>query len=261
MRAIKAKNRVLSLEDLQICEAYQRTVVRSRVNHIKKNYDQDALGSLCVGERSDGTFWIVDGQQRFTALKEMGIARVSCDIFESRGKSHEAQIFRQKNKHRTSVSARGNFKAALTEGDPQAIAIQATVESAGLSLTLDGGGKRWPQVCCVGALASIFESGGSEHLTRVLNIVCCSWKEETDALQGTILQGLGLFLLKAEVDDKRLTQKMKKVEPMAVLRFADSQRKLLGGGRSGAVATAFLNFYNKGASKKVAFEASSGEKL
>jgi hypothetical protein len=256
MRSITAKNRVLNLDDLQICEAYQRTVVRARVNHIKKHYDPDALGSICVGERNDGTFWIVDGQQRVTALKEMGIVRVSCDIFESRGKSHEAQIFRQKNKHRTSVSARGNFKAALTEGDPQAIAIQATVESAGLSLMLEGGSKGWPQVCCVGALASIFEDGGAEHLTRVLNVVCKSWKGESDALQGTILQGLGVFLMKADVDDKRLTLKMKKVEPMAVLRFADSQRKLLGGGRSGAVATAFLNFYNKGASKKAVFEES-----
>jgi hypothetical protein len=253
MRVIKTKNRILSIDSLQICDAYQRTVVRARVNHIKKHFDQDALGSLCVGERSDGSFWIVDGQQRCTALREMGIDRVPCDIFESRGKSHEAQIFRQKNKHRTSVSARTNFKAALTEGDTQAIAIQAAVESAGMHMMLDGGSKGWPQVCCVGALSSIFEDGGAEHLTRVLNIVCTAWKGEDDALQGTILQGLGLFLIKADVEDKRLIQKMKKVEPMAVVRFADSQRKLLGGGRAGAVATAFLNFYNKGAKERIAF--------
>lgn len=256
MRNLKVKNKLLAVDDLQVCGAYQRMIVKSRVSAIVKKFDADAFGSLCVGEREDGSYWIVDGLQRHTAAQALGLSQVRCDVFASSGPAHEARIFRHKNKDRTAVSAVTVFKALLQEGDQQALAIRSAVENAGLSLSLGPGrsAKAWPAVCCVGALRNIYELAGADHLTRVLNIVTEAWKGEVDATRGTILDGLSLFVHRAEnVDDKRLSRKLKAIEPMAILRFADSQRGLIGGGRSSAVATAFLNFYNKGLSKKLAF--------
>jgi hypothetical protein len=60
MRLLKTENRKISVDELNISDAYQRTIVPARVNRISKNLDQDAFGSLTVGERRDGTFWVVE---------------------------------------------------------------------------------------------------------------------------------------------------------------------------------------------------------
>ena len=135
MRVVKQVTAMLNVDELNVCESYQRTVRTAGVNKIVKNFDRDALGTLCVGKRKDGSLWIVDGQQRWTALKKLGVKRVPCDVFESSGPSHEARIFRHKNKDRTGVNAVTIFKALLTEQNEDAVALLAAVESAGFKLT------------------------------------------------------------------------------------------------------------------------------
>ena len=85
MRLLKTENRKIAVEELNISDAYQRTIVQARANRIAKNLDQDAFGSLTVGQRNDGSFWVVDGMQRLTAARKLGIAMVPCDVFQSEG--------------------------------------------------------------------------------------------------------------------------------------------------------------------------------
>jgi hypothetical protein len=53
MRLLKTENRKISVDELNISDAYQRTIVPARVSRIAKNLDQDAFGSLTVGQRRD----------------------------------------------------------------------------------------------------------------------------------------------------------------------------------------------------------------
>ena len=85
MRILKTDNRKINVDDLNIAESYQRTIVPARVNRIAKEIDPDAFGSLTVGERRDQTLWVVDGFQRLTAARKLGINSVPCDVFQSEG--------------------------------------------------------------------------------------------------------------------------------------------------------------------------------
>lgn len=256
MKNPKTKPRVLNETDLNICHEYQRMVIKSRVAGIVRSFNHDAFNSILIGERSDGSYWVVDGQQRLTAARQLGMTRVPCNVFQSTGPAHEAAVFILVNGGRTGVSAFHIFRAAVAQGDRQSLAIVACVENAGLAV-LSGGkssGNGWPNLRCVVALQNSYERGGAEHLTRTLNIICEAWRGEDDATRSTIVDGLSLFLSRcSECDDARLTKKLKAIDPMAVLRFADSQRQLMGGGRVAAASTAFLNYYNKGAKRKVVF--------
>ena len=256
MRILKTGNKKISVEELNISDAYQRTIVTGRVNRIVKNLDQDAFGSLTVGERSDGSFWVVDGMQRLTAARKLGIVMVPCDVFESEGQEHEARVFRLKNKERTNVSSMALFKAQLTEGDEQTLAIAAVVKQAGLKLGLQDNSTRWPYIRAVKALERSFQRVQTEGMLTALEILCEAWPGEDGALQGEMIEGMCWFIKKrAEFNKKRLIDRLSKKSITSVLRAADANHKLAKDrdsssyGRSMATYDAIDLIYSKGLRK------------
>lgn len=240
-------NKMIPVELLKIATSYQRTVKKSRVKSIVKKFDRDAVGSLCVGERSDGTYWVVDGQQRLTAMIELGFKEVSCDVFESRGASHEAKVFRNKNKDRTGITSFTIFNALLVEGDEMAVSVQAAAESCGF--TISESKRTWPALRCVNSLQQAYDIGGVNLVRDVLEVISDAWIGEDDALHGTLVSGIALLLGKyPDVDKRRLVRVLKSKNPSAVSRAADGY-KLGSGTRPKAVCRAILDIYNKGLKK------------
>ena len=258
MRLLKTENRKISVDDLNISDAYQRTIVPATVKSITKNLDQDAFGSLTVGQRADGSYWVVDGMQRLTAARNLGIAMVPCDVFESDGPEHEARVFRLKNKARTNVSACALFRAQLVEGDPQTVEIADAVKKTGLSLRFDNGAHGWPFVKAVVSLERAYRKVGKDGLASVLSIICEAWFGESEALRGDIISGLAYFVGKTpDFDKQRLVKKLGEKPLSAIIRAAEATFKLhrdraAGGAceRSHAMCMAIEGVYFKGLRRK-----------
>ena len=257
MRLLKTENRKISVDDLNISDAYQRTIVPARVNRIAKNLDQDAFGSLTVGQRRDGTHWVVDGMQRLTAARKLGISMVPCDVFDSEGQEHEARVFRLKNKERTNVTACALFRAQLVEGDAQTVEIARIVQEAGLSLRFETGHPGWPFVKAVVSLERAYRKVGKDGLSAVLSIITSAWFGESDALRGDIISGLSYFIHKTpDFDKSRLVKKLSDKPISALIRAADATFKLerdraaSSSDRSFAMCMAIECIYFKGLRKK-----------
>lgn len=254
MRSLKTENRKLSVDELQISDAYQRTIVPGRVSRIVKNLDQDAFGSLTVGQRSDGSCWVVDGMQRLTAARQLEISMVSCDVFESEGQQHEARVFRLKNRERTNVSPIALFRAQLTEGDEQSTAIADVVKELGLKIAIRGEKSGWPYIRAVKSLERSFDKGGRLGLRLALQILSDAWPGEDNALQGDMIYGMSLFIRKnPDCDAHRLVEKLKTKAVSGVLRAADATYRLHKDrmyssdyGRAMATCDAIIEVYNRG---------------
>lgn len=259
MRLLKTENRKINVDELNISDAYQRTIVPARVNRIAKDLDQDAFGSLTVGQRSDDSYWVVDGMQRLTAAKKIGIGMVPCDVFQSEGQEHEARVFRLKNRERTNVSACALFKAQLTEGDEQSLAIARVVKEAGLKLALRDEEGRYPYIKAVKALERSYQRVGGDGLAVALGILVDAWSGEPGSLQGDLIEGLCWFMKKTPgFDRSRLITRLSKKSVTSVVRAADANLKLgrdrdsSSYGRSLATYDAILLIYNKGLRRKKA---------
>jgi hypothetical protein len=259
MRLLKTENKKISVDELNISDSYQRTIVPGRVNRIAKNLDQDAFGSLTVGERRDGTYWVVDGMQRLTAARKLGIGMVPCDVFQSEGPEHEARVFRLKNRERTNVSSIALFRAQLTEGDEQSLAIAEVVRNAGLKLALREESAKWPYIRAVKALERSFQRVGGEGLATAFGILSEAWPGEDGALQGDMIEGVCWFLKKQpDFDRDRLVDRLSKKSITGVLRAADANLKLgkdrdsSSYGRSMATYDAINFIYEKGMRRKKA---------
>lgn len=259
MRLLKTENRKIGVHELNISDSYQRTIVPNRVNRIAKNLDQDAFGSLTVGQRQDGSYWVVDGMQRLTAAHKLGIGMVPCDVFASDGQEHEARVFRLKNRERTNVSACALFRAQLTEGDEQSLAIFKVVRDAGLKLALRDEGSHYPYLRAVKALERSFSRVGAAGLSAALSIIADAWPGEEGSLQGDMIEGMCWFIKKhPEYDRNRLVTRLGKKSVTSVVRAADANLKLGADrdsssyGRSLATYDAIALIYSKGIRRKSA---------
>lgn len=258
MRILKTENRKIATEELLISDSYQRTIVPARVSRIAKNLDQDAFGSLTVGQRQDGTLWVVDGMQRLTAARKLGIAMVPCDVFQSDGQEHEARVFRLKNRERTNVCAAAMFRAQLTEGDPQSVEIDRIVRKVGLKLRFDNSGSAgWPYIKAVKALERSFQRVGGDGLTLALQMLGEAWPGEDEAMHGDLIEGMCWFIKKHEgFDPERLVAKLRTKSVTGVIRAADANYRLgrdrdsSAYGRSLATYDAIAFIYQKGLRKK-----------
>jgi hypothetical protein len=258
MRLLKTENRKIGVDELNISDAYQRTIVPGRVNRIAKNLDQDAFGSLTVGQRKEGSYWVVDGMQRLTAARKLGIAMVPCDVFESEGQEHEARVFRLKNRERTNVSSIALFRAQLTEGDEQSVQIAGIVKDAGFRLAIRDEKSGWPFIRAVKALERSFSRVGADGLSLGLSILSEAWPGEDHALQGDMIYGMCLFIHKNPgFDVRRLVEKLKTKSVTGVLRAADATFRLHRDrndssdyGRAMSTCEAISMVYSRGLRKK-----------
>lgn len=253
MHLHKPDTRMVDVDSLNVAEEYQREMIVPHVNEMEKQFDPEAFGLPLAGERDDGSLWLVDGFQRVSAARHLGIKRVPCEIVKSRGVEHEAELFRKRARRRN-LSACQLFKALVAEGNEEAHEILRIVNQAGLNVAGMAQSRRGGTIACIKSCRDAFKLGGAEHLLLVLTTLKRAWGGgHENAYHQAMVDGLSLFLFRyhGEVDIRRLTGKMATESPLHVLGQAKPFKLMHGGSRGKAVGHAFKAYYDLGLRKKL----------
>lgn len=187
---------LLDVSELNIDQSYQRSEQRIALI-IGESFDPLAFGSIIVGKRKNGKYYIVDGQQRTKGAQLAGFHRVPALVFDSSGPQQEAHLFRLLNAYRKKVSKIEIFRAALRAKIPYALKIQDAVKDSGLEIELTprkNTSLAWPRIQAIGALERIYGDGESDAIKKVLSVIVKTWHEESDALREGFLLGVHEFL-------------------------------------------------------------------
>lgn len=243
--------KILKVDDLKIDPSYQRGVVKKHTK-IVKDFMAEALGTITVGEREDGSLWVVDGQQRVTALKALGKKEVRADVFASQGPEHEAEVFRVMNKNRTALKPLELFHAALAAGDDEAWTIKKIVEEYGFRIKTSTGISPASNYAAetlssmIGAISTVetvFKRGGGDALRFVMSVLKDAWPGDSNRTVDAILYGLyGFWTARGkDVNLERLVPRLNTTTPAKVL----SQAQLGVGDRRANVAEIILKLYRK----------------
>jgi hypothetical protein len=238
---------------LSVSEEYQREMIVPHINEMEKNFDAEAFGLPLAGERDDGSLWLVDGFQRVSMARKLGIRRVPCEVMKSKGVQHEAALFRKRARRRN-LSACQLFKALFAEGNTEAQQILLVVNDVGLNVAGMAQVKRGGSIGCIKSCRDAFKLGGADHLSLVLTTLKRAWGGGHDnAYHQAMVGGLSLFLFRyhGEVDVRRLTSKMASQSPAHVLGQAQPFKLMHGGSRDKAVGHAFKAYYDLGLRKKL----------
>ena len=173
-----------------VTEQYQRILNMKNVAGIVKNFDPAKLGVLVVSHRKDGTYAVLDGQHRLTALRRLGYDAANCIVLEGMTIRQEADYFRRQNENKQSLRINDTFNASLWAEDAESLRIKELMDKYGFRHGKSG----QPMcICAIGALQRILRRFGDRTLELTLACIAATWPHDSTILRGEMLAGLGEF--------------------------------------------------------------------
>lgn len=256
---VKSALRVIRLdtEPLNVDPSYQRDI-KPRHKNIVAEFNEEAFGIPLIGERDDGSLYIVDGLQRITAKKILGHKELRAEVFHSDGPEHEAGVFKLVNMNRTKLSAGEEFRCLLTCHDEAAWEIQNAAESCGFKIVLGKSGKgdsdemKAKQLTCVNTLRQIQRDYSTDQLIFALQTIAQCWPADRLGTNSKVILGLAVWHNRYDgiVDNDRLVNRLSTTTPYRVLYTANqSYIGSGGGGIAFAVSDVIERLFRKRAAK------------
>jgi hypothetical protein len=161
---------------LVIDEDYQRPLAQgnwSQILRIANAFDWAHFTPCLVAPIADNMFAIIDGQHRTHAAALIGLSEVPCMVVDL-DEVGQARAFVAVNAQVTAVKPHHVFRAALTSGEPAALATMRVVEEAGARVALESvtsSTKRPRALYCVAFLWAEVKAGRADVLRDVLHAV------------------------------------------------------------------------------------------
>ena len=240
--------RTIKLGDCAIDRESQRDATIAAVRNLADRFNPDLMGIPVVSYR-DRQYWVLDGQHRILALKQvLGEDADDWDFivecYEGLTESEEADMFLKLN-NRKNVSAFDRFHVAVTAGYPTESDINRIVTSHGLRISQD---KTQGSISAVSALGTVYSLGGPKLLSTTLSVTAAAW--DSTVWDSFIVRGVGLFLNRfgKRIDDKHLIKALaafplgSKGVRMTATRIKNGNGVTL----DRATAAAITDQYNKG---------------
>jgi len=244
----------ISSKSLTSGEKYQRLLKPYLIKDIVEDFDPHQLGTISVSYR-DEKYNIFDGQNRFTALKQINEGRdflVPCVVHYGLTKAAEAILVGKIRGNHKQMSLIDTFKALYIGEDPKVVSIVQTVEKAGLEVSFSSG-KGNNKVVAIKAIERIYNDLGESGLENVLKLIKNTWFGVSSSLDKHILIGTYLLIKTygESVNDKIFIKNLSKVEPMMIKRMGDSDMITKGELK---YAKAIFECYNKKQTVKTKLE-------
>ena len=183
----------------------QRELKQARVDLLAAHFSLEDLGTPTVNKRDD-YYFIIDGQHRIEALKQIGYGdqQVECWVYHGLSEQAEADRFLRLNSY-LRVSAFDLFTKAVAARHPEETEIDAIVRDHGLMVSrakVPGG------IGCVGTLVNVYRRAGSQTLDRALTIAEKAYGDV--GLDAHVIGGLALLCQRynGQVDDSAAIERL-----------------------------------------------------
>lgn len=255
-------------ELLRVDMEYQRDGGPDKIEKISNELWVPSFGALVVFQRTDGSYYVPDGQHRLLAMlaamqreplikqiiDEMG--GVPCLVWRGMPRQFEVKTFRYCNTVRKNPTSQAVFRARLVEGEEKAHIIKGIVEKLGYRLDLTNRGEGYG-IMSVAALDMIYDRKGADGLERVLNLIRQTWPNDFEAVRDRILRGVYIFDHyyhesygeEPYYDPDHFVARMRPNSPGVLLREAGRVKEIFGGSAYTLIAKVLLRDYNKGLRK------------
>jgi len=233
--------------------SYQRPLDKWFVKKKLGEFDPDAFGVIHVSMRSNGAYYVIDGNHRVHFALAQGEdwsrQNLPCIVYTGLTVEQEAYLFRKLNESHQ-VRAFSRFRAALAAKDPDAVAIYNIVKENGFVIGSGPG-----QLRCVTSFERIYAglravnaAAGPANLKRTMRVVSSSFGHAAPHPDGSVILGIGMFLERyhERVDEQWLVEKLEKSGWRQLVGKAFDIRKREGGSTSLALFNAVLTTYNYG---------------
>lgn len=235
----------LLINSIKTDMSYQSPVNSNEVKKIVKNFNPKALTSIIVSQRDSGEYYVIDGQHRMSALKQMQQPTIEALIYTGLTQNEEAEMYAKINERKTkSPNALG--KAKYQSGDLVAIEIHDAVSNAGLIIDYDNTNTRMNHIKAYKALEVTHAKYGQEHLEETLVLLKKCFGDQSASFEGKLIYGMAKFLFHYR-DDYKIKRLTTTVNRLGLPEFNRLyvQNKTIYNKVDKACAMTFVDIYNK----------------
>lgn len=129
------ENMTLNVDILKVDHTYQRPLDQNRIKKIAAHFNLKLVFRIAVNQRPDGSYYIVDGQQRVGAINLIGgNFMVDCVVYRLATVREEAELYEHLNWARKNPNAFDQWRARLAKQDEGVSRIQEELNRANLRL-------------------------------------------------------------------------------------------------------------------------------
>jgi hypothetical protein len=239
------------VELLFIDPSYQRPETRL-VKVIAENFRPAVFGTVLGSRRDTGRVAIMDGQQRTSAARLIGVVAVPCLVYEGLTVPEEARIFVQLQRDRLSMRPVQRFKGELRGLYPRAIEIKRVLDARDIELVEHSGKDAPPDaLAAITALETIFDRFGSPVLEQALDVITAAWPQTRGRFRGEVVLAVAHFIAQDDPRQDRLVRTLSnpKLSPDKLMERSAKLRTAgvgLGGGSIGYTVEIIRADYRKG---------------
>lgn len=243
--------RRVPIKDIRLDSSYQRDLDTVRVHRLLVEWNPDLAGALILSARA-GALWCVDGQHRLAVMRERNELFCYAIVLNELTQKEEAALFVKYNKNRKGLNAWDLFKGEQVAGTADVLNIIRIVHAAGFRIDRTTGPNH---IGAVGALRRIYRLGSEPLLTKTISIVQEVWMGDRRALDGTVIEGLAVFLHsfvgEPQYREKRARDVLETHSPILLIRKAQEiqAQRYVAGSSATNLAEAIREFYNVGLSR------------
>lgn len=188
---------MLSPDNLLIDNRYQRPVNPALVSRIARHYSEALFSPLLVAQRGSSKYYVVDGQHRLEAAKELGLQEIPCFIYQNMSPSEEASLFVNQQVATCRLTPRDTYKANIFIGNPENIdvIIENTLHKRGHRIGVhehDVNG--WYAIVALRETVKLIGQQGLDTILTILNKL--NWISGRASKSAIVLRGLSYAVKK-----------------------------------------------------------------
>jgi hypothetical protein len=169
---------------------YARALNENRARYLAENFNANAVGTIYVSLRNDGSLAVLDGQHRIYGAIQNGLTTLDAYVYGDLTIEQEADLYRMFGDYLRQKPV-DRFLAALRAKDENALAIAAVLAEYDLKViaTTRGHG-----IHAVDAVQNIVNKYGLSMLRLTLAFLVEAFGNNAVALNGSTLKGASMFL-------------------------------------------------------------------
>ena len=242
---IEREIQTLKISELQVPDEYQRSMDIKRAKKIASEFDVSKLDLITVSERN-GSYYVVDGLHRISAMKILGMRECECVIIRGASLEGEAKRFYTQNENRRQLTAYDVFKAKLAAKNPAAVEIKEILERNGYEIV--HGGYAGRKLQSVTALEYIYSKYSPSILDETFKLISAAWDSDKNGVHNQFIKGVAKFVDLCTNQNKfdviRIAAKLSQSSPAKIMSLARS--RTLSTQFNDEIAIALAETYNKG---------------